>query len=75
MSDVAGTDTAAHCYKARARWDGDFWVVFVEGMPDGSPHHSTQGRTFKEAERMACDYVACFLDIAIETVNVELRIA
>lgn len=74
MVEATGGDAIAHNYKARARHDGDMWVVTIEGLPDNLAAF-TQGRTWREAEMMANDCVACLLDVSVESVHVELRIA
>jgi hypothetical protein len=58
-------------YNATATREGRWWVVDV---PDIG---ATQGRTTREAERMAADLVAIMLDIPVEqvTVNVNFRLS
>jgi hypothetical protein len=74
MSETVEGGTAAHSYKARARHDGDMWAVTIEGLPPNLAGF-TQGRTWREAQMMANDCVACLLDVPVESVHVELRIA
>ena len=58
-------------YNATATREGRWWIVDV---PDIGV---TQGRTTREAERMAADLVAIMLDIPVEqvTVNVTFRLS
>ena len=53
-------------YNATATREGRWWVVDV---PDIGV---TQGRTTREAERMAVDLVAIMLDISVEQVSVNV---
>lgn len=69
------SETVIHTYTARARHDGEFWVITIEGLDDDGREHHTQAKRFEgEAERMARDYIACWLDVDIETVAVRVRI-
>lgn len=73
-TDTVEDGSVAHSYKARARHDGDMWAVTIEGLPSNIAAF-TQGRTWREAQVMANDCVACALDVPVESVHVELRIA
>lgn len=53
-------------YNATATREGRWWVVEV---PDIG---TTQGRTTREAERMAADLVSVMLDMPVETVSVKV---
>jgi DNA-directed RNA polymerase specialized sigma24 family protein len=53
-------------YDATATREGRWWVVDVSGIG------VTQGRTTREAERMAVDLVAVMLDVPAEQVAVEI---
>lgn len=53
-------------YRATATREGRWWVVDVPGIG------VTQGRTTREAERMAADLVAVMLDISAEGVSVSV---
>lgn len=53
-------------YNANATREGRWWVVDV---PDIGV---TQGRTTREAERMAADLIAIMLDIPVEQVSVNV---
>jgi DNA-directed RNA polymerase specialized sigma24 family protein len=62
---------AVKTYNATATREGRWWVVDV---PDIGV---TQGRSSREAERMAADLVAIMLDIPVEqvSVNVDFRLS
>ncbi|WP_440900429.1 hypothetical protein [Actinosynnema sp.] len=53
-------------YSATATREGRWWVVEVAGVG------VTQGRTTREAERMAADLVAITLDVSAEEVSVDI---
>jgi hypothetical protein len=51
-------------HSATATHEGRWWVVDVPGVG------VTQGRTAREAERMAADLVAVMLDVPVEEVSI-----
>jgi hypothetical protein len=53
-------------YRATASREGRWWVVDVPGIG------ATQGRTTREAERMAVDLVVVMLDVSAEEVSVSV---
>ncbi|WP_329788520.1 hypothetical protein V1227_28865 [Lentzea sp. DG1S-22] len=58
--------TAVKTYNATATREGRWWVVDVPEVG------VTQGRTTREAERMAADLVAVMLDVPVEKVSVQV---
>jgi DNA-directed RNA polymerase specialized sigma24 family protein len=53
-------------YSATATREGRWWVVDVPGIG------ATQGRTTREAERMAVDLVAVMLDVPAEEISISV---
>ncbi|MDI2126668.1 type II toxin-antitoxin system HicB family antitoxin [Yinghuangia seranimata] len=63
--------TVPTTYTARAERSGDWWAVSIDDVAGGI---HTQGRTVREARRMAADAIAAVLDVPVDTVNVDLVI-
>lgn len=59
-------------YNATAAYDGRYWSVTFDDLPKGYGG-ATQGRTWKEAHRMATDAVALLLDVEADSFNLVMR--
>lgn len=59
-------------YTARAERSGDWWAVAIDEVAGGV---YTQGRTLREARRMAADAIAAVLNVPVDEVHVELNVA
>lgn len=59
-------------YAASAERSGDWWAVTIDEVAGGI---HTQGRTLREARRMAADAIAAVMDVPIDDVRVDLTVA